>query len=169
MWSLSRFSVRWQQQFFHRRRSKLELLAKQSSLRDYFHLLLHDGRPYLLLWCLYKYKQQHQFTCSGGLLSWWYVYFVFHQKCVHFVKISLFSHHLQPENILLQRKGSLDIKIADFGLAIQLSPGQQVRNLVGTAEYVGQYLFLCILPLSCLSLCCYQQCVHVTLCVNCAG
>ena len=53
------------------------------------------------------------------------------------MKISLFSHHLQPENILLQRKGSLDIKIADFGLAIQLSPGQQVRNLVGTAEYVG--------------------------------
>lgn len=45
---------------------------------------------------------------------------------------------VQPENILLYRKGSLDIKIVDFGLAIQLREGQEVKNLVGTAEYVGE-------------------------------
>ena len=45
----------------------------------------------------------------------------------------------QPENILLYRKGSLDIKIADFGLSVQLREGQKMRNLVGTAEYVGKY------------------------------
>ena len=45
----------------------------------------------------------------------------------------------QPENILLYRKGSLDIKIADFGLSVQLKEGQKMRNLVGTAEYVGKY------------------------------
>ena len=44
----------------------------------------------------------------------------------------------QPENILLYRRGSLDIKIADFGLAVQLREGEEMKNLVGTAEYVGE-------------------------------
>ena len=44
--------------------------------------------------------------------------------------------HTQPENILLFRKGSLDIKIADFGLSVQVKAGQEMKNLVGTAEYV---------------------------------
>ena len=43
---------------------------------------------------------------------------------------------------MLERKGSLDIKIADFGLALQISPGQRVQTLVGTAEYVGKYMFV---------------------------
>ena len=43
---------------------------------------------------------------------------------------------LQPENILLFRKGSLDIKIADFGLSVQVQLGQEMKTLVGTAEYV---------------------------------
>ena len=43
---------------------------------------------------------------------------------------------LQPENILLYRKGSLDIKIADFGLSVQVQKGQEMKTLVGTAEYV---------------------------------
>ena len=43
---------------------------------------------------------------------------------------------LQPENILLYRKGSLDIKIADFGLSVQVRKGQEMKTLVGTAEYV---------------------------------
>lgn len=49
---------------------------------------------------------------------------------------------MQPENILLYRKGALDIRIADFGLALQITPGQQVKTLVGTAEYVGKLLDL---------------------------
>ena len=48
----------------------------------------------------------------------------------------------QPENILLYRKGQLDIKIADFGLAVQLKEGEEMKNLVGTAEYVGESLWL---------------------------
>jgi transketolase N-terminal domain/subunit len=43
---------------------------------------------------------------------------------------------LQPENILLYRKGSLDVKIADFGLSVQVQKGQEMKTLVGTAEYV---------------------------------
>ena len=55
----------------------------------------------------------------------------------------------QPENILLCKKNHLDIKIADFGLAVQLQKGQEVRTLVGTAEYVGE----CGSLLPCGSLC----------------
>lgn len=44
--------------------------------------------------------------------------------------------YTQPENILLYRKGSLDIKIADFGLSVQVKEGQEMKTLVGTAEYV---------------------------------
>ena len=42
----------------------------------------------------------------------------------------------QPENLLLYRKSSLEIKIVDFGLAVQLQEGQEMKSLVGTAEYV---------------------------------
>jgi serine/threonine kinase 17 len=45
---------------------------------------------------------------------------------------------LKPENILIHKKGGIDIKVADFGLAVKLHPGQILRNLVGTAEYVGE-------------------------------
>jgi serine/threonine protein kinase len=44
---------------------------------------------------------------------------------------------LKPENLLLYRKASLEIKIVDFGLAVQLQEGQEVKSLVGTAEYVS--------------------------------
>lgn len=46
---------------------------------------------------------------------------------------------VQPENILLYRKGNLDIKIADFGLSVQVKEGQEMKTLVGTAEYVCKY------------------------------
>ena len=39
------------------------------------------------------------------------------------------------------------IRVADFGLAVQLRPGQQCRNLVGTPEYVGELyecVFVCV-------------------------
>ncbi len=55
--------------------------------------------------------------------------------CVHIALLSL----LQPENILLYRKGQLDIKIADFGLSVQVKAGQEMKTLVGTAEYVCKF------------------------------
>lgn len=36
------------------------------------------------------------------------------------------------------------VRVADFGLAVQLRPGQQCRNLVGTPEYVGEFICLCM-------------------------
>ena len=56
--------------------------------------------------------------------------------------IPLLFHSLQPENILLYRKGRLDIKIADFGLSVQVKEGQEMKTLVGTAEYVCKLLHL---------------------------
>lgn len=55
----------------------------------------------------------------------------------HLHAMNIVHLDLKPENILLYRKGQLDIKIADFGLAMQITPGQQIRTLVGTAEYVA--------------------------------
>ena len=52
---------------------------------------------------------------------------------------------LQPENILLYRKGSLDIKIADFGLSVQVQQGQEMKTLVGTAEYVCKSAYFHVL------------------------
>ena len=62
------------------------------------------------------------------------------------VEFTTIFPHLQPENLLLYRKGSLEIKIVDFGLAVQLQEGQEVKSLVGTAEYVCKLhliLFCC--------------------------
>lgn len=62
-------------------------------------------------------------------------------------KFCTFSTFLsQPENLLIYRKGSLEIKIVDFGLAVQLQEGQEMKSLVGTAEYVCKFvttLFCC--------------------------
>lgn len=40
----------------------------------------------------------------------------------------------------MYRKGRLDIKIADFGLSVQVKEGQEMKTLVGTAEYVCKLL-----------------------------
>lgn len=61
-----------------------------------------------------------------------------HTHC-HSLMLACTYSHTQPENILLFRKGSLDIKIADFGLSVQVKEGQEMKNLVGTAEYVCKY------------------------------
>jgi serine/threonine protein kinase len=55
----------------------------------------------------------------------------------HLHSLNIVHLDLKPENILLYRKGQLDIRIADFGLALQITPGEQVKTLVGTAEYVA--------------------------------
>ena len=69
----------------------------------------------------------------------------------------------QPENLLLYRKQSLEIKIVDFGLAVQLQEGQEMKSLVGTAEYVCKSHFLVNLFTSCTFCIIYVPVVHIQL------
>lgn len=46
---------------------------------------------------------------------------------------------LQPQNILLTSDNPLgDIKIVDFGLSRMVSSNQEIREIMGTPEYVGK-------------------------------
>jgi len=45
----------------------------------------------------------------------------------------------QPENILLQEKGSTAVKLIDFGLSRKIGPKDEHRALQGTAEFVGRW------------------------------
>lgn len=46
----------------------------------------------------------------------------------------------QPQNILLTSLSPLgDIKIVDFGLARRLGAVGELREILGTPEYVGEY------------------------------
>lgn len=46
---------------------------------------------------------------------------------------------LQPQNILLTCNAPLgDIKIVDFGLSRMVSSNQELREIMGTPEYVGK-------------------------------
>lgn len=46
---------------------------------------------------------------------------------------------LQPQNILLTSDALLgDIKIVDFGLSRMVSSNQELREIMGTPEYVGK-------------------------------
>ncbi|KAL4227700.1 Death-associated protein kinase 2 [Mactra antiquata] len=44
---------------------------------------------------------------------------------------------LKPENILLQDRGSTAVKLIDFGLSRKIAPKQDVRAMMGTAEFVA--------------------------------
>ncbi len=45
----------------------------------------------------------------------------------------------QPQNILLTSESPLgDIKVVDFGLSRLVSSGQEIREIMGTPEYVGK-------------------------------
>lgn len=45
----------------------------------------------------------------------------------------------QPQNILLTSSSPLgDIKIVDFGLSRMVSSHQELREIMGTPEYVGE-------------------------------
>lgn len=47
----------------------------------------------------------------------------------------------QPQNILLTSASPLgDIKIVDFGLSRMVSSHQELREIMGTPEYVGELL-----------------------------
>lgn len=48
---------------------------------------------------------------------------------------------LQPQNILLTSKSPLgDIKIVDFGLSRIMKSSEELREIMGTPEYVGKLL-----------------------------
>lgn len=51
----------------------------------------------------------------------------------------LFFLSLQPQNILLTSDEPIgDIKIVDFGLSRMVSSNQEIREIMGTPEYVGK-------------------------------
>jgi serine/threonine protein kinase len=47
---------------------------------------------------------------------------------------------LQPQNLLLTGPfPDCDIKLCDFGIARHIARGADVREILGTPDYVGQY------------------------------
>ena len=44
---------------------------------------------------------------------------------------------LQPENIMLLRRGDTNVKLIDFGLSRKIPPGAIVKDMIGTPEFVG--------------------------------
>ncbi|CAJ0572380.1 unnamed protein product, partial [Mesorhabditis spiculigera] len=44
---------------------------------------------------------------------------------------------IKPENVMLKKKGEAQIKIIDFGLSRRILPGQPVKDMVGTPEFVA--------------------------------
>jgi len=48
---------------------------------------------------------------------------------------------IKPENIMLKRKCEAHIKIIDFGLSRRIYPGQAVRDMMGTPEFVGTFYY----------------------------
>ena len=60
---------------------------------------------------------------------------------VHFLHTHDVVHlDLKPQNILLTSESPLgDIKIVDFGLSRILKNSEELREIMGTPEYVGKY------------------------------
>ena len=44
---------------------------------------------------------------------------------------------LQPENVMLCARNSDDIKIIDFGLAMELDPDKAVKVMFGTPDFIA--------------------------------
>ncbi|XP_047139831.1 death-associated protein kinase 2 isoform X1 [Hydra vulgaris] len=55
----------------------------------------------------------------------------------HIHSFNIVHLDIKPENIVLQSKNSSEIKLVDFGLAQRLVPGKDVREIMGTAEFVA--------------------------------
>jgi len=49
----------------------------------------------------------------------------------------IFFLFFQPENIVLKEKHGTDIKLVDFGLAQIVHPGEELREMMGTPEFVA--------------------------------
>ena len=51
---------------------------------------------------------------------------------------NIIHRDLKPENILLEEKGDvMNIKLIDFGAAVQFKPGNSVKGSIGTAYYIA--------------------------------
>ena len=69
----------------------------------------------------------------------------------------------QPENVLLvSHDKDSDIKLVDFGLAKMLKEGEIIRDMVGTPEFVGEWVenlaiisLLCFIAVACEIFQCY--------------
>ena len=47
----------------------------------------------------------------------------------------------QPQNILLTKAPPMaDIKLCDFGFARMVNSGDDIRDIIGTPDYVGEYI-----------------------------
>jgi len=44
---------------------------------------------------------------------------------------------LKPENVVCTQRENATVKIIDFGTAMELEPGEQIKSLVGTPEFVA--------------------------------
>ena len=44
---------------------------------------------------------------------------------------------LKPENIMLKSASSHSLKLIDFGLSRKIKPGEEVREMLGTPEFVS--------------------------------
>lgn len=45
---------------------------------------------------------------------------------------------LQPENVMLLRRDSTQVKLIDFGLSRKILPGAKTRDMIGTPEFIGK-------------------------------
>ena len=50
----------------------------------------------------------------------------------------LFFFNVQPENIMLLNRNSQNIKLIDFGLSRKVAKGREIRDMIGTPEFVGE-------------------------------
>ena len=44
---------------------------------------------------------------------------------------------LQPENVMLKNLNSHQLKLIDFGLSRKFKPGEEIREMLGTPEFVS--------------------------------
>ena len=49
----------------------------------------------------------------------------------------IFSVFFQPENIMLKCPNSHLLKLIDFGLSRKIKPGEEIREMLGTPEFVS--------------------------------
>lgn len=50
----------------------------------------------------------------------------------------------QPQNILFTKPfPEGDIKLCDLGFACLVNTGEDIRDIIGTPDYVGKYQYVC--------------------------
>ena len=56
--------------------------------------------------------------------------------------VSNFTSDYQPQNILLTKPfPEGDVKICDLGFACLTNTGEDIRDIIGTPDYVGEQIF----------------------------